>query len=107
VLAWPLSPPRKPDKFGCAAPFLDPGDPIERWKQDKSHRYSAMATALGERSGFASSSDDRLRVELSRPDDPGDGTTSGTNPGQLFAAAQAASLLAAISIVAARALGIS
>ena len=67
-----------------------------------SHLYSAMATALGGRSGFASSSDGRLRVELSLPDEQGDGTTSGTNPEQLFAAAQAASLLAAIRVVAAR-----
>ena len=64
--------------------------------------YSAMATALGGRSGFASSSDGRLRVELSLPGAPDDSGTTGTNPEQLFAAALAASFLSAIQAVASR-----
>ncbi|WP_420145176.1 Ohr family peroxiredoxin [Sphingobium sp.] len=62
--------------------------------------YSAAATALGGRSGFASSSDGRLKVELSTPSALGGDDGPGTNPEQLFAAAQAASLLAAIRKVA-------
>ena len=63
--------------------------------------YSAAATALGGRSGFASSSDGRLRVELSTPAALGGDDGPGTNPEQLFAAAYAASLLAAIRQIAA------
>jgi len=64
------------------------------------HVYSAAATALGGRAGFASSSDGRLKVELSTPSALGGDDGPGTNPEQLFAAAQAASLLAAIRKVA-------
>ncbi|MGF7155427.1 Ohr family peroxiredoxin [Novosphingobium gossypii] len=63
--------------------------------------YKASATAVGGRSGFASSSDGRLRVELSTPAILGGDDGPGTNPEQLFAAARAASLLAAIRQVAA------
>ncbi|WP_232493135.1 Ohr family peroxiredoxin [Novosphingobium kaempferiae] len=62
--------------------------------------YKAAVTALGGRSGFAASSDGRLRVELSIPAVLGGADGPGTNPEQLFAAAQAASLLAAIRNVA-------
>lgn len=65
-----------------------------------SQRYSAAATALGGRSGIASSDDGRLRVELSTPACLGGDDGPGTNPEQLFAAAHAASLLAAIRQVA-------
>lgn len=62
--------------------------------------YNASVTALGGRSGFAASSDGRLKVELSIPALLGGEDGPGTNPEQLFAAAQAASLLAAIRRVA-------
>ncbi len=65
-----------------------------------SQSYSAAATALGGRSGFASSSDGRLKVELSTPAALGGDDGPGTNPEQLFAAAHAASLLGAIRQVA-------
>ncbi len=65
-----------------------------------SQTYSASATALGGRSGFASSSDGRLKVELSTPAVLGGDDGPGTNPEQLFAAAHAASLLGAIRQVA-------
>jgi Ohr subfamily peroxiredoxin len=65
-----------------------------------SQSYSAAATALGGRSGFASSSDGRLKVELSTPAALGGDDGPGTNPEQLFAAAHAASLLGAIKQVA-------
>lgn len=63
-------------------------------------RYKAAVTALGGRSGFAASSDGRLKVELSVPAVLGGTDGPGTNPEQLLAAAQAASLLAAIREVA-------
>ncbi len=63
--------------------------------------YNVSATAIGGRSGFASSSDGRLKVELSTPSVLGGDDGPGTNPEQLFAAAHAASLLAAIRQVAA------
>lgn len=62
--------------------------------------YNAAVTALGGRSGFATSSDGRLKVELSIPAVLGGDNGAGTNPEQLFAAAQASSLLAAIREVA-------
>lgn len=65
-----------------------------------SQSYSAAATALGGRSGFASSSDGRLKVKLSTPGALGGDDGPGTNPEQLFAAAHAASLLGAIRQVA-------
>lgn len=65
-----------------------------------SHAYRAAATALGGRSGFASSSDGRLKVEMSTPAALGGDDGRGTNPEQLFAAAHAASLLSAIRQVA-------
>src|SRR5258708_33979128 len=52
--------------------------------------YTAEATAVGGRSGHARSSDGRLDVDLSGPEEmQGDGGP-GTNPAQLFAAGRAA-----------------
>jgi osmotically inducible protein OsmC len=79
-----------------------PGDRNKDRNETMSHMYSAKTTALGGRSGFASSSDGRLRVELSTPAALGGDDGPGTNPEQLFAAAQAASLLAAIRQIAKR-----
>jgi len=57
--------------------------------------YVAEATAIGGRSGCASSSDGALKVVLSEPASCW-GQAAGTNPEQLFAAACAASFLEAI-----------
>ena len=52
--------------------------------------YTAEATAYGPRTGAVVSSDDRLDLELSRPQEMGGDGGPGTNPEQLFAAGYAA-----------------
>ncbi|WP_165927057.1 Ohr family peroxiredoxin [Sphingomonas sp. BK235] len=78
----------------------DPSDPEAASELIMKDVYVTAVTALGGRSGYASSSDGRLKVELSTPAalDGDDGP--GTNPEQLLAAAHASSLLAAIRQVA-------
>jgi Ohr subfamily peroxiredoxin len=62
--------------------------------------YTAEATAVGGRSGHARSSDGRLDVDLSVPEEmQGDGGP-GTNPEQLFAAGYAACFESAMAGVA-------
>jgi lipoyl-dependent peroxiredoxin len=62
--------------------------------------YTAEATAVGGRSGHARSSDGRLDVALSVPEEMhGDGGP-GTNPEQLFAAGYAACFESAMASVA-------
>ena len=62
--------------------------------------YTAEATAVGGRSGHARSSDGRLDVDLSVPEEmQGDGGP-GTNPEQLFAAGYAACFQSTMAAVA-------
>src|SRR5690606_3598683 len=65
--------------------------------------YTAQATATGSgRGGEVSSSDDRLKVDLSTPKEMGGDGGAGTNPEQLFAAGYSACFLGAMKAVAAR-----
>ncbi|WNV76336.1 organic hydroperoxide resistance protein [Geodermatophilus sp. DSM 44513] len=52
--------------------------------------YTAEATASGARTGDVASSDGRLELQLSRPEEMGGDGGPGTNPEQLFAAGYAA-----------------
>lgn len=62
--------------------------------------YQTQATAVGGRSGWATSVDGALRVQLARPKTLGGSGECGTNPEQLLAAGYAACFLAAIRRVA-------
>jgi len=65
--------------------------------------YTAQATATGSgRGGEVSSSDDRLKVDLSIPKELGGDGGAGTNPEQLFAAGYAACFHGALQLVARR-----
>lgn len=64
--------------------------------------YTAQATATGGRAGTATSSDERLKVQLSTPKQLGGDNGPGTNPEQLFAAGYAACFIGAMKAVAAR-----
>ena len=64
--------------------------------------YQAQATAIGGRSGAAATSDGRLRVNLSIPNELGGPGGEGVNPEQLFALGYAACFLTAIKEVAAQ-----
>jgi lipoyl-dependent peroxiredoxin len=68
--------------------------------------YSTQATAIGGRSGSASSIDGALRLALTKPVALGGRGSLGTNPEQLFAAAHSASFLDAL-LSAARSQGIA
>ena len=52
--------------------------------------YTAEASAYGQRTGAVITSDDRLDLQLSRPEEMGGDGGPGTNPEQLFAAGYAA-----------------
>ena len=52
--------------------------------------YTAEASAYGQRTGAVITSDDRLDLQLSRPQEMGGDGGPGTNPEQLFAAGYAA-----------------
>ncbi|WP_028850965.1 organic hydroperoxide resistance protein [Thermocrispum municipale] len=63
--------------------------------------YTAQATATGSgRGGEVSSSDDRLKVDLSIPKELGGDGGAGTNPEQLFAAGYSACFHSALQLVA-------
>jgi Ohr subfamily peroxiredoxin len=62
--------------------------------------YTAEAVVEGGRAGHARSSDGRLDVELSVPEDMGGEGGPGTNPEQLFAAGYAACFQSALMSVA-------
>ncbi|HVE64168.1 MAG TPA: organic hydroperoxide resistance protein [Mycobacteriales bacterium] len=62
--------------------------------------YTAEATAYGGRAGRATSSDDRLDVELDVPKELGGDGGDGTNPEQLFAAGYASCFHSALQLVA-------
>ena len=62
--------------------------------------YTAEATATGGRAGHAASSDGRLDVDLSVPNEIGGDGGPGTNPEQLFAAGYAACFGGALDYVA-------
>ncbi|WP_028846410.1 organic hydroperoxide resistance protein [Thermocrispum agreste] len=65
--------------------------------------YTAQATATGAgRDGAVSTSDYRLKVDLSVPKELGGGGGEGTNPEQLFAAGYAACFHGALQLVARR-----
>lgn len=65
--------------------------------------YTAQATATGAgRDGAVSTSDNRLKVDLSVPKELGGGGGEGTNPEQLFAAGYAACFHGALQLVARR-----
>lgn len=64
--------------------------------------YTAQATCHGGRQGRCVSSDKRLDVALTPPQDMGGSTSPGTNPEQLFAAAYSACFLGALMHVAAQ-----
>src|SRR5262252_9004001 len=64
--------------------------------------YTAEATATGGRAGHAASSDGRLDVDLSVPNEIGGDGGPGTNPEQLFAAGYAACFQGAMGVVARR-----
>ena len=64
--------------------------------------YTAEATATGGRVGHATSSDNRLDVDLSVPKAIGGDDGPGTNPEQLFAAGYAACFQGAMGVVARR-----
>ena len=63
--------------------------------------YTATATATGGRTGTASSSDGKLKVDLSTPKELGGAGGDGTNPEQLFAAGYSACFIGAMKAVAA------
>jgi osmotically inducible protein OsmC len=62
--------------------------------------YTAEAVVEGGRQGHGRSSDGRLEVDLSVPEDMGGGGGSGTNPEQLFAVGYAACFQSALLNVA-------
>jgi len=62
--------------------------------------YSARATSTGGRTGTSSTSDGRLKVDLSTPTELGGDGGAGTNPEQLFAAGYSACFIGAIKAVA-------
>lgn len=64
--------------------------------------YQAEATATGGRDGKATSSDNRLSVQLSTPTELGGSGGEGTNPEQLFAAGYSACFIGALKFVAAQ-----
>lgn len=63
--------------------------------------YTAQAHVDGGRQGHATSSDGRLDVDLGTPPELG-GTTTGTNPEQMFAAGYGACFLGAVEVAAKR-----
>lgn len=64
--------------------------------------YTATATATGGRTGTATSSDGKLKVDLSTPRELGGAGGDGTNPEQMFAAGYAACFIGAMKAVGAR-----
>lgn len=62
--------------------------------------YTAIATSTGGRDGKAASSDGRLDVSLSVPEELGGDNGPGTNPEQLFAAGYSACYIGALKFVA-------
>jgi Ohr subfamily peroxiredoxin len=64
--------------------------------------YTAHATAIGGRTGQASSDDGRLKITLSTPKELGGDSGAGTNPEQLFAAGYAACFIGALKFVGGR-----
>ena len=62
--------------------------------------YTAVATAIGGRTGHAESSDGVLAVDLSVPKEMGGTGAVGTNPEQLFAAGYAACFGSALDYLA-------
>jgi osmotically inducible protein OsmC len=62
--------------------------------------YTAEAVVEGGREGHGKTSDGRLEVDLSVPDDMGGGGGTGTNPEQLFAIGYAACFQSALLNVA-------
>jgi len=62
--------------------------------------YEATATAWGGRDGRVSSSDDRLDLNLSLPQQMGGDDGPGTNPEQMFAAGYAACFHSALKAIA-------
>ncbi len=67
-----------------------------------SNIYTAQATAHGGRAGRIESSDQRLRMDLSVPNEMGGEGGQGTNPEQLFAAGYAACFQGALGVVGRR-----
>ena len=64
--------------------------------------YTATATATGGRTGTATSSDGKLKVDLATPRELGGAGGDGTNPEQMFAAGYAACFIGAMKAVGAR-----
>ncbi|MBB5234958.1 organic hydroperoxide resistance protein [Deinococcus budaensis] len=67
-----------------------------------SNLYTAEAIATGGRAGITKSSDGRLDLDLSVPQEIGGDGGPGTNPEQLFAAGYAACFQGALGVVARR-----
>jgi osmotically inducible protein OsmC len=64
--------------------------------------YTATATATGGRTGTATSSDGKLKVDLATPRELGGAGGDGTNPEQMFAAGYAACFIGAMRAVGGR-----
>jgi Ohr subfamily peroxiredoxin len=76
------------------------GDPCERKVKNMKILYTAEAVVQGGREGHGRTSDGRLDVDLSVPEDMGGSGGTGTNPEQLFAVGYAACFQSALLNVA-------
>ena len=64
--------------------------------------YTATSTSTGGRTGSTKSSDGRVSLQLSTPEELGGDSGPGTNPEQLFASGYSACFIGAMKAVAAR-----
>jgi Ohr subfamily peroxiredoxin len=62
--------------------------------------YTAQATSTGGRTGTTESSDGKIKLQLSTPNELGGDSGPGTNPEQLFAAGYSACFIGAMKAVA-------